>query len=228
MSPRRLRSAAVRGSQRDQVVGIVDDVARDGTATRLRIMDAAQALVIARGFSATTVDEVIAAAHTTKGGFFNHFPTKQALAHALMERYAAQDAELLATLMARSERLADDPLQQLLLFLGLLTDELEEWMATTPGCLMASFSYERELVDDDTEKLIVRALRLWGDTMHAKLQDVARRHPPKLDVNLQAVADQVATTIEGSYVMVRALGDVTIVRGQMDQLRAYLRLLFAD
>ena len=29
---------------------------RDGTATRLRIMDAAQTLVIARGFSATTVD----------------------------------------------------------------------------------------------------------------------------------------------------------------------------
>jgi TetR/AcrR family transcriptional regulator, transcriptional repressor for nem operon len=191
-------------------------------------MDAAQTLVIARGFAATTVDEVIAAAHTTKGAFFNHFPTKQALAHALIERYAAQDADLLSTLMARSDRLADDPREQLLLFLGLLTDELEEWMAATPGCLMASFCYERELVDDDTEEMIVRALRLWGNTMHAKLQEVARRHPPKADVNLQAIADQVATTIEGSYVMVRALGDLTIVRGQMDQLRTYVKLLFAD
>jgi TetR/AcrR family transcriptional regulator, transcriptional repressor for nem operon len=191
-------------------------------------MDAAQALVIARGFSATTVDEVIEAAHTTKGAFFNHFPTKQALAHALMVRYAAQDAELLSTLMARSERLADDPLQQLLVFLGLLTDELEDWMAATPGCLMASFCYERELVDDDTEQLIVRALRLWGHTMHAKLLEVTQLHPPKMDVSLQAVADQVATAIEGSYVMVRALDDPTIIRGQMDQLRAYLKLLFAD
>jgi TetR/AcrR family transcriptional regulator, transcriptional repressor for nem operon len=191
-------------------------------------MDAAQTLVIARGFAATTVDEVIAAAHTTKGAFFNHFPSKQALAHALIERYAAQDADLLSTLMARSDRLADDPREQLLLFLGLLTDELEEWMAATPGCLMASFCYERELVDDDTEEMIVRALRLWGNTMHAKLQEVARRHPPKADVNLQAIADQVATTIEGSYVMVRALGDLTIVRGQMDQLRTYVKLLFAD
>jgi AcrR family transcriptional regulator len=171
---------------------------------------------------------VIAAAHTTKGAFFNHFPTKRALAHALMERYAAQDAELLSTLTARSERLADDPLQQLLLFLGLLTDELEEWMTATPGCLMASFCYERELVDDDTEAMIIRALRLWGDTMHAKLQEVAYRHPPKLDVDLRAVADQVATIIEGSYVMVRALADPTIVRGQMNQLVAYLKLLFGD
>jgi TetR/AcrR family transcriptional regulator, transcriptional repressor for nem operon len=202
-------------------------VARDGTATRLRIMDAAQTLVISRGFAATTVDEVIASAHTTKGAFFNHFPTKQALARALMERYAADDAELLSTLMARAERLTDDPLQQLLVFIGLLTDELEEWMAATPGCLMASFCYERELVDETTEEMIVRALRLWGDTMYGKLQEVAGQHPPKLDVELRAVADQVATTIEGSYVMVRALGDARIVRGQMDQLRAYLKLLFA-
>lgn len=191
-------------------------------------MDATQTLVIASGFAATTVDQVIVAAHTTKGAFFNHFPTKRALAHALMERYADQDAELLFTLIARSERLADDPLQQLLLFLGLLTDELEEGMTATPGCLMASFCYERELFDDDTEAMIVRALRLWGDTMHAKLQEVAFRHPPKLDVDLRAVADQVATIIEGSYVMVRALADPTIVRGQMNQLVAYLKLLFGD
>jgi len=191
-------------------------------------MDAAQTLVMASGFAATRVDQVIAAAHTTKGAFFNHFPTKTALAHALMERYAAQDAELLSTLIARSERLADDPLQQLLLFLGLLTDELEEGMTASPGCLMASFCYERELFDDDTEAMIIRALRLWGDTMHAKLQEVAYRHPPKLDVDLRAVADQVATIIEGSYVMVRALADPTIVRGQMNQLVAYLKLLFGD
>lgn len=63
---------------------------------------------------------------------------------------------------------------------------------------------------------------------HATLQQVARRHPPRADVNPQAIADQVATTIEGSYVMVRALGDLTIVRGQIDHLRTHLKLLFAD
>jgi TetR/AcrR family transcriptional repressor of nem operon len=191
-------------------------------------MDAAQDLVIARGFAATTVDEVIAAAHTTKGAFFNHFPTKQALAQALMKRYAADDAELLSSLMTRSERLTDDPLHQVLVFLGLLTDELEEWMTATPGCLMASFCYERELVDHSTEEMIIQALRLWGHTLHAKLQQVVEKHPPQVDVDLQALADQVATAIEGSYVMVRALGDPTIVRGQLDQIRTYLKLLFAD
>ena len=203
-------------------------MARDGTATRTRILDAAQMLVIARGFSATTVDEVIAGSHTTKGAFFNHFPTKQALARALVQRYAAEDAALLASLLARSERLSDDPLQQLLLFLGLLADEAEEGMRTTPGCLLASFCYERELVDDATQELIAEALRLWGSTIRTRLERVAERYPPRRPVDLDAIADQAATTIEGSYVMVRALGDPGLVRGQLDQLRAYLELLFAS
>lgn len=64
------------------------------------------------------MDEIIASAGTTKGGFFHHFPTKQALARGLVERYVADDMELLEALMARAERLSDDPLQQLLLFVG--------------------------------------------------------------------------------------------------------------
>ena len=202
-------------------------MARDGTATRTRILDAAQTLVIARGFSATTVDEVITGAHTTKGAFFNHFPTKQALARALVQRYAAEDAAVLASLLARSERLSDDPLQQLLLFLGLLADEAEESMRTTPGCLFASFCYERELVDEATQELIAEALRLWGRAIRSKLDQIAERYPPRLPVDLDAIADQATTTIEGSYVMVRALGNPTLVRGQLDQLKAYLSLLFA-
>jgi len=202
-------------------------MARDGTATRTRILDAAQTLVIARGFSATTVDEIIASAHTTKGAFFNHFPTKQHLARTLVERYAAEDAEVLTSLLARSERLSDDPLQQLLLFLGLLADVAEEGMRTAPGCLLASFCYERELVDQATQDLIAGALRRWGHTIRGKLEQIADRYPPRLPVDLDAIADQAATTIEGSYVMVRALADATFVRGQLDQLRAYLSLLFA-
>jgi TetR/AcrR family transcriptional repressor of nem operon len=200
---------------------------RDGTSTRTRILDAAQALVIARGFSASTVDEIISAAHASKGAFFNHFPTKQDLARALVERYAAEDAAVLASLRERSERLSDDPLQQLLLFLGLLADVTEESMGTTPGCLFASFCYERELVDEATQELIAEALRLWGRTLRRQLDQIAERYPPRHPVDLDALADLATTTIEGSYVMVRALGDPALVRGQLDQLRAYLTLLFA-
>ena len=36
-------------------------------------MDIAQDAVLAKGFDATSIDEIVAAADITKGGFFYHF-----------------------------------------------------------------------------------------------------------------------------------------------------------
>ncbi|HYG93772.1 MAG TPA: helix-turn-helix domain-containing protein, partial [Nocardioides sp.] len=73
---------------------------RDGSATRQRILDAARRLVIDNGFGRTSVDAVLAASGASKGAFFHHFPTKQALAEALVEQYVAGDLEMLEQGMA--------------------------------------------------------------------------------------------------------------------------------
>lgn len=195
--------------------------------TRKRILDATQELVIAQGFAATSVDQVIAAAGTTKGGLFHHFPSKQDLARALVERYAAEDAAVTEDLTRRSERLSHDPLQQLLIFVGLMTEVTEQQMRASPGCLFASFCYERQLVDDATRELIAESLRRGRDHIRLKLEQIARRYPPRAPVNFDALADQVTTLIEGTYVMVRALGEPSLIRGQLDHFRTYLELLFS-
>lgn len=199
---------------------------RDGKLTRKRILDATQELVIAQGFAGTSVDEVIAAAGTTKGALFHHFSSKQELGRALVERYAAEDGVILEDITARSERLSRDPLQQLLIFVGLLMETTEQQMRVSPGCLFASFCYERQLVDVATQRLIAASLQRWNDHIRLKLDEIARRYPPRASVDLEALADQVITLIEGTYVLVRALGDPSLIRGQLDQFRTYLELLF--
>ena len=57
-----------------------EDMPRDGSATRQRILDAAERLVIENGYSSTSVDQVIAASETSKGAFFHHSDSKLALA----------------------------------------------------------------------------------------------------------------------------------------------------
>jgi TetR/AcrR family transcriptional repressor of nem operon len=199
---------------------------RDGSATRTRILDAAQGLTMADGFAATTVDDIIAAAGTTKGGFFNHFPTKNHLARALVQRYCDEDAALLAELSQRSHRLADDPLQQLLIFFGLLADVVDEAVAEAPGCLVASFCYEQRLVDDDIRKVMIDTMHRWAVVIREQLDRVAAVYPPRKQVDLDAVAEQAVTTVEGCYVMVRVYQDPSFARGQLMQLRNYLEILF--
>ena len=58
-----------------------------GEATRERILEIAEAAVLAKGFGATSIEEVIAEAGLTKSGFFYHFRDKNALAREMVRRY---------------------------------------------------------------------------------------------------------------------------------------------
>jgi TetR/AcrR family transcriptional repressor of nem operon len=203
-------------------------MARDATATRARILDAAETLVLRRGFAGTAVDEIATDAGTTKGGFFHHFASKQELGRALVERYVAADMQLLEDLLVRAERLSSDPLQQLLLFVGLqeeLAEGLEDRQA--PGCLYASIVYERELVDEASRALIADAVLAWRTRTREKLDEVAARYPPRVSVDLDAVADQGLAVYEGAFVLSRALDEPGLLRRQLRLFRTSLELLFA-
>jgi len=123
---------------------------RDGSATRTRILDSAERLVMERGFAATSVDEVIAESSSSKGAFFHHFPTKNHLGRALVARYAAADIEHLETFMAAAEAETDDPAGQVVAFVGRFEEAADEIVAEQPGCLYVSFIYDRQLSRDGT------------------------------------------------------------------------------
>jgi TetR/AcrR family transcriptional repressor of nem operon len=200
---------------------------RDGTATRTRILDAAETLVLDQGFAGTSIDEVIARAGTTKGGFFHHFASKQDLAHALVERYVSVDMQLLDDLFVRAERLSSDPLQQLLLFVGLQEEAAEQLVGgAAPGCLYASIMYEHELVGAGTRELIADAIRSWRSRTRAKLDEVVERCPPRAPVDLDALADQGLAVYEGTLILSRALGEPDLLRSQLHLFRGHLELLF--
>jgi TetR/AcrR family transcriptional repressor of nem operon len=199
---------------------------RDGTATRTRILDAAQGLVLEKGFAGTSVDDVIAAAGATKGGFFHHFASKQSLARALVERYVEEDMRLLDDLLGRAERLSRDPLQQLLLFVALQEEAAAAISADQPGCLYASICYERDLVDEETRELIADAVRAWRTRTREKLDEVVALYPPRLPVDLDTLADEGLAVFEGAYVLSRALREPELLRGQLRHFRTYLELLF--
>jgi TetR/AcrR family transcriptional regulator, transcriptional repressor for nem operon len=73
---------------------------RKGEDTRGRILDAAEASVLEKGFAATSIEELIAAVGITKSGFFYHFKDKGELAKALLTRYIEHEDALFDELFA--------------------------------------------------------------------------------------------------------------------------------
>ncbi len=194
-------------------------------AARERILEAAHDLVFEIGFTATTVDAIVAATGCSKGAFFHHFPTKGALGKALIERYAVSDAEVLERQMTRAEALTADPAEQLIEFLRGFEADIEAGLITQPGCLFASYLYERIPAEAESDAVILGAIALWRERILAKLEQAVALQPPALDVDLASLADHVWAVFEGGFVLGRAVGDQIKLRDQLRHLRAYLTLL---
>ena len=199
---------------------------RDGTASRERILDAAQRLVLERGFAATSVDAVIAAAQASKGGFFHHFRSKNELGLALLERYAAADGRLLEEFMAAAEAETEDPAEQLVSFVRHFEQVAAELAPTQPGCLFVSFIYESQLAGDGSRDVIADSIREWRERLLEKLEAAARLHPPATAVDLPSLADHVFTVFEGGFILTRAMGEPHHLPAQLAHVRHYIELLF--
>ncbi|MGH2505379.1 MAG: TetR/AcrR family transcriptional regulator, partial [Ktedonobacterales bacterium] len=58
---------------------------RDKQATRQRLLDAAETVFADKGYHGAVVDDIIQASDSSKGGFYFHFPNKEAIFLALIE-----------------------------------------------------------------------------------------------------------------------------------------------
>ncbi|MGL6279517.1 MAG: TetR/AcrR family transcriptional regulator [Gaiella sp.] len=194
-------------------------MARDGAKTRERILDSAQTLVLEQGLAATSIDDVLTAAGTSKGAFFYHFPSKHALARAIVERYAEGDVAFLEEFMARAERESDDPAKQLVLFIRCFEDAAEEMVSEQPSCLYVSYIFDKQLFDDGTNDVIAEALLAYRSRLADKIAAAIEKHPPLIPIDPPTLADHVLATFEGAFVLTRALGDQTLMRKQLELVR---------
>lgn len=199
---------------------------RRGEETRDRILDSAEQLVLDKGLAATSVDDILEGAGTSKGAFFHHFPTKNHLARALIERYAAADVGFLDEFMAKAEAEHEDPVDQVLAFITSFVEASEELVAQQPSCLYVSYIYDKQLTEDGTNEIIRRTLLAWRARLAEKLREAAAVHPPARDVDLDALADHVAASFEGAFVIVRATGEADVMRSQLELVHDLVALVF--
>ena len=61
--------------------------AQTHSPTKEKLLEAAQQLMLAKGFPATTVDEICEAAGFTKGSFFHYFESKEHLGKEVLDRF---------------------------------------------------------------------------------------------------------------------------------------------
>ncbi len=199
-----------------------------GEQTRENILGIAEHLILQKGFSGTSIDEIIEASNITKGGFFYHFKGKEDLAKNLMLRYQVADDIFFNNLFERADSLSEDPLQQMLIFLKLLAEAMGNLPDTHPGCLVASFTYENQQFNDDVKEIICDCLVGWRMLFVKKLASINDAYPMKLETDIMELADLLTSVIEGGIILSKALDQPDRLVNQILQYRNHIRLLFSD
>lgn len=199
---------------------------RKGEATRERIMEIAEGSVLAKGFGATSIEEIIVEAGITKSGFFYHFRDKNELARALLLRYVEADERIFDDVFGRAAELSDDPLQAFLIGLKMLAELMEDLPGGHPGCLIASICYQERLFDREVVELNRRSVEGWNARFRGYLEAIAEVYPPREPVDLDVAAEMLSCIVDGGIIMAKVLNDPARLSAQIMAYRAFVKLLF--
>jgi|TARA_R100001369_G_scaffold38799_1_gene64700 AcrR family transcriptional regulator len=201
-------------------------VATRANSSRERILSTAESLILQKGFAGTTIDEILEKSAITKGGFFYHFNGKMDLARAIVERYISMDNEVFDELSAQADKLSEDPLQQTLIFLNLFTDMVGGLTSVHPGCVVAVFTYEAQMLDQDIQDAMREGMLGWREMMAKRIEKIQEKYRPRLETSTEALADMFSSLLEGGIILARLYGDNQALISQVQAYRSHLRLLF--
>lgn len=144
--------------------------------TSTAILDEAVPLFAARGYSAVSMRDIAAAVAITPAGLYHHYPNKQALYLAAMERVFADKARVI-TETVRSEGTARERLARFI-------ERFTRLMAEDPDFRML---LQRELLDGDRDRLRLLADRVFSEPF-AAVSDLAAELAPDCDPHLLTIS----------------------------------------
>jgi TetR/AcrR family transcriptional regulator, transcriptional repressor for nem operon len=129
---------------------------------RRRLLEAGLDLVHTRGFAASGVKDITDAAGVPKGSFYAYFPSKEALAEAILEHYWSDIATRLLPILD-TDGLAQERITR---FFHALTDDHEAGDFLL-GCLIGNMSLELGGSSEPVRGELIRILDRWDDALTA-------------------------------------------------------------
>ena len=187
---------------------------------RQRILEAARDVIRAKGFGATSVDELCAAAGVTKGAFFHHFSSKEALGIAAAEFWGSTTTEMFA---AAPYHQPADPLERVLAYLefrrALIGGETWEWT-----CLVGTMAEEVHATHPAIAEACGQAIFNHAATLEADIA-MAMAQRGITAPSAASLARHTQTVLQGAFIMAKAGGGHAAGQEAIDHLIRYVELL---
>ena len=189
--------------------------------SQTKLLDAALQVVRSKGYAATTVDDVCAAAGVTKGSFFHHFKGKQQMVLAAVDHWNANTGGLFA--QASYQQLAD-PRDRVLGYLdfrrSLLRGNAPDYSCLLGTLVQETFDTHPQIRDACQSGITGHAERVAIDIAAAKAL-----YAPDAPWQALSLALFTQATLQGAFILAKAQGSAGIVAQCLDHLRQHVAQL---
>lgn len=194
-------------------------------SARERLIAAAIATVRYKGFSATSVDEICQAAGVTKGAFFHHFASKEALAVEAAGAWTGIAEQRIFTQPDWTR--IPDPLERLLghidFRLSMIDGPAEDFTCFVGTMVQESYNSSDPIRAACDASLHAYALRLAED-----IQQAIDTYGIASGVSAVSLAFHIQAVLQGAFILAKANGNPVIARDSVMHLKRYVVMLFTQ
>jgi TetR/AcrR family transcriptional repressor of nem operon len=195
---------------------------RPRARVREKLLEASFVLIREKGYSATSVDELCAEAGVTKGAFFYHFQSKDALAVAAVDRWSEVSRALFQTAPYHKHR---DPLDRFLGYLdfrkALLKGEVAQF-----SCLAGTMVQEVYGTHAEIREACEASICGLAATLEADIAEAMKLYGVRAKWSAQSLALYTQAVLQGAFILAKAKGGPDVATASIDHLRRYIELLF--
>ena len=186
--------------------------------SRQKLLEAAIDVVRAKGYAATTVDDLCAAAGVTKGSFFHHFKSKEEMVLEAVAHWNTWTDEIFATAPYAA---AADPRDRLFGYLDFRRDLLDH---TVPQftCLMGTLVQETYASHPEVRAACDRGMSSHVASLTHDIEAARLKYAPDAAWSAESVGYFIQAVLQGSFIFAKAKQDAEIARGNLAHLRRYL------
>ena len=190
--------------------------------TKEKLLDAAERLMLGKGFPATTVDEICAAAGLTKGSFFHYFESKDDLGRAVLDRFAGRGLEEFVSAPFRRQ---SDPLKRIVASIDFWIDRIND-PSTECGCLLGNFAQELSDTHPEIRAQCARHFDRWIQMLTQDFNEAKSAYRPRARIDTQGLAEHYVAVLEGGLLLTKAKRDRKVFERNLTHLKHYIRAVF--
>ncbi len=185
-------------------------------------MDAALALIRQHGYASTSVEDLCQRAGVTKGAFFHHFKSKDALAVAAANHWSELTNALFESAPYHQH---SDPLDRILGYLdfrkALLQGEIAEFT-----CLVGTLVQEVYDSNEEIRSACEASISGHAGKVAADIAEAMKRYRIRASWSADSLALHTQAVLQGAFILAKARGNAAVAADSIDHLRRYIELLF--